>query len=559
MNQESAGARSSATPPLTTSDLPFSRIPHQSRLFLEYQNDATALKKYYPNAVRSVRGLSSVVPSVLASYKTDRDAICNALIATNNSAGSDAKALANIERLRDASTVAVVTGQQAGLLTGPLYTIYKALSAIKIAEDLTASGTQAVPIFWAATEDHDFDEVAKTFAIDNSASLFDTSYSPMQTTNDRMVGEITLDEGSVTLVDDLFDRMTATEFSAELSDKLKQFWKPAERFGDAFLKTLAWLFRDHGLILIDPIDKGIRNLSSDIFAKAIENADEIADRLLQRSEDLVADGYHAQVLIEPGYFPLFWIDDEGKRRALKKKKDVYQVKDAPIELTRNELLKTALQTPERLSPGVMLRPVVQDVLLPTACYVGGAAEIAYFAQNSEVYSILDRPVTPIMHRQSFTLIEPKQRRTMNKFGLKPTGLFEGVEKTAVRMSEEQFAADTAKLLDESGVVIEAELDRIGQHLSEIDPTVAANLTTRRRKIVYHIAALKRKALLARMRKGTDLERQIKNLFDTLLPNGELQERSLNVFTFLNKFGPGLIQWLYRTTDVECRDHRVVDL
>lgn len=560
LNHESARARLSKTPQLRMTDLPFAQVPHQSRLFLEYQEDAQKLRKYYPNAVSSIGQLSIFSHEVLAAYKTDRNTICDALVEINLLAKSCEKTFANIEHLRDAQTVAVVTGQQAGLFTGPLYTIYKALSAVRMAADLTAQGTPAVPIFWAATEDHDFEEVAASFAIDRTGELFEVTHSPTTRVPGSMVGDVVIDNSVGNIIGDLFERLPATEFSSELRQKISEIWQNGARFGEAFTQTIAYLFRDHGLIIIDPLNASVRKLSSQIVSRAIDHSDEIESALISRSEQLASDGYHVQVLIEPGYFPLFWIDEEGRRNAIRKiGDDKFRVKVSTVQFTRQELLDMATKTPDRFSPGVMLRPVVQDVLLPTVCYLGGGAEVAYFAQNSEVYRILERPATPILHRQSYTVVNHKQRRILDKFHLKLTDLFDGLEKTTLRLSETAVSVDTAKLFDYATSEIENELESIDQHLSAIDPTVAANLQTRRRKIAYHLATLKKKALLARIRKDTDLDRQLKGLFASLLPNGELQERTLNVFVVLNKFGLGFIDWLYEATDVENKDHRIVDL
>ncbi|MBK8305215.1 MAG: bacillithiol biosynthesis BshC [Chloracidobacterium sp.] len=234
-------------------------------------------------------------------------------------------------------------------------------------------------------------------------------------------------------------------------------------------------------------------------------------------------------------------------------------KETRLELTRDDLIEFATNEPQRLSPGVMLRPVVQDYLLPTVCYFGGAAEIAYFAQNSEAYRVLERPVTPIHHRQSFTIVEHKHRRVLDKFHLELTDLFVGVEHLSLNLAEQDASSDTGQLFSEVEGTINEELDRIASRLAEIDTTVAANFAKRRRKMIYHLGATRKKTLLAQMRNDEVASRQLAGLFTSLLPNGGLQERSLNVFTFLNKFGPNFIEWLYEAVDLEDKHHRIVDL
>ena len=208
---------------------------------------------------------------------------------------------------------------------------------------------------------------------------------------------------------------------------------------------------------------------------------------------------------------------------------------------------------------MILRPVVQDFLFPTVAYVGGAAEVAYFAQTSAVYECLDRPVTPIFQRQSFTIVEPKMRRVLDKFGLRLTDLFDGREKLFLAAAAEIDASGTGRLFADAEERINTELNRLDQQISAIDATVAANLATRRRKIIYHLSALKKKTLLATLRKDATSKRHLEELFELLLPGGALQERRLNVLYFLNKYGPKFIDWVYASTDVKNTSHRLLDL
>ncbi len=497
---------------------------------------------------------------MLAKYRTDRASLCNSLTEINSGFGAGKKTFDNIELLRDPETVAVVTGQQAGLFTGPLYTIYKALTAVKMAEILNLNGTKAVPVFWTATEDHDFAEVAEAFFIDRTGKLLKSNYLPKSYVQNSPVGNVEIDGSIDEIIGKIFADLPQTEFSNEIRQMLSAFWSAGTSFGNAFAKTLASICSMFGLILIDPMNDGIKRLSAPIYESAVVNAEELVSGVVGCSNELESDNFHAQVLVEDDYFPLFWHDDEGRRTALRKTgQDKYRVKDNRREFTTRELQAIAASEPQRFSPGVMLRPVVQDYLLPTACYFGGGAEIAYFAQNSEVYRILDRPVTPVYHRQSFTFVEAKHRRVLDKFDLDLAKLFEGLEKTTLRLVEESLSPATVKLYADVEERINTEINRLDQSVSQIDTTLKANLAKRRRKIIYHIAALRKKTLLAQARKDETTSRQLNELFTALLPNGQLQERSINVVTFLNKYGPNFIDWIYEAIDLEDKDHRIIKL
>jgi uncharacterized protein YllA (UPF0747 family) len=202
---------------------------------------------------------------------------------------------------------------------------------------------------------------------------------------------------------------------------------------------------------------------------------------------------------------------------------------------------------------------VQDYLLPTACYFGGAAEIAYFAQSGEVYRILDRPRTPILHRQSFTLIEPKQQRTLEKYGLSLKDLFPGIDELLPRIVEQHLNKQSAKTFADVEEKINTELNRLDQELSQLDVTLAENLAKRRRKIIYHIGALRHKFHRAQLRKDEVINRQFREMFAALLPNKHLQERTLNITYFLDRYGEFLIDWIYSSVDLGDKGHRVLYL
>ncbi|MFT3746194.1 MAG: bacillithiol biosynthesis cysteine-adding enzyme BshC [Pyrinomonadaceae bacterium] len=560
MKQETDRESASDEPECRVLRLPFSDIPHQSQLFVQYQDDPLSLQKFYPNVLTSPAEIASYVPTALANYKTDRNDLCDVLGEINKETDAGERTFANIEVLRQSDSVAVITGQQAGLFSGPLYTIYKALSTVKLAQELSAKGINAVPVFWAATEDHDFEEVSEAFFIGRTGELGGVKYEPRDRMENTPVGAATIDVDLAKLMEEMFDDMPHSERSDEVRAKLGEIWSAGTRFGTAFGKTLAWVLGKFGIVQIDAMHKGIKRLSAPIYSAAIENVDEIVASVVDRGSELVAEGFHNQVLVEENYFPLFWHDEEGRRLALRKTREgVFRAKEYRNEFTIEELRQIAFNEPERFSPGVMLRPVVQDFLFPTACYFGGGAEVSYFAQNSEVYRVLGRPVTPVFHRQSFTVVEAKQRRAMEKFELDLTDLFGGKEEITVKLAGESVTPDTARLFAEVEERINTEMNRLDQAVSHIEPTLAKNVARRRQRIVYHIAALRKKTLLAKVRNDETAQRQIDELFASLWPNGGLQERKLNVFSYLNKHGLNFIDWIYDAIDLEDKEHRIIEL
>ena len=301
---------------LRVESLPFSDIPGQSRLFLQYLADPLSLKQFYPSAVASHTHVSVRIPEVLANFRTDRDALCDALANQNLGFGASAKTFENIELLRKSDTVAVLTGQQAGLFTGPLYTIYKALSAIRMAQCLRGRGFNAVPVFWAATEDHDFEEVSTAAVVGANGTLSKSEYAPGSASEGRSVGSIELDDSVTISIRELFDALTASEFSDRIRREIVSAYSDGRSFGTAFAALISSILGTFGLIVVDPLDQRIKQLASQIYVEGVKSADEIVDAIRTRSARLVNEGYHAQVLVDEDYFPLFWDDDDDVRRSV---------------------------------------------------------------------------------------------------------------------------------------------------------------------------------------------------------------------------------------------------
>ncbi|CAN5746966.1 bacillithiol biosynthesis cysteine-adding enzyme BshC [soil metagenome] len=540
--------------------LPFSDIPNQSKLFLEYQQNPLALSEYYPNAVGSHTEISNYIPKVLENYRADREAVCDALEEMNKKFDAGEKTLDNINLLRENDCVAVVTGQQAGLFSGPLYTIYKALSAVKMTECLRGRGIKAVPVFWIATEDHDFEEVSNAFLINKEGKLEELKNEPERCYENLPVGYIKLDDSINETITQLFAALPETEFTGELKNLINEVWKSNSYFSDAFALLLTKLFDKFGLIMLCPLNEKLKKIAAPVYVEAIKKSDEIVKALIKRSETLVENGYHAQVLVTEDYFPLFWQARDNTRNALKKSKTgAFKTKDESREFTLEELAEIAEREPQRFSPSVVLRSVVQDYLLPTVCYFGGAAEIAYFAQSGEVYRILDRPVTPIFHRQSFTAVQPKHKRTIKKYELSFKDILRGKDKILPEIVEHFLNPEMAQVFAEAEEKINTGLNHLDVNLTELEPTLADNLANRRRKIIYHIANIRNKFHRAQIQKDETIQRRIETAFESLLPNKNLQERTLNVLIFLNFYGPYFIDWIYDAIDLDDKGHRILYL
>ncbi|HEY8187956.1 MAG TPA: bacillithiol biosynthesis cysteine-adding enzyme BshC, partial [Pyrinomonadaceae bacterium] len=354
---------------LRVETLSFERVPHQTRLFLDYLNDPTALREFYPEAVRFHHELPARAAKVLSAHQTDRNTLCDALQEMNSAWGAGEETLKNIQRLRDPDCLAVVSGQQAGLFSGPLYTIYKSLSAVKLAGCLTQRNTKAVPVFWIATEDHDFPEVAKAEFIGRDCRLTNVEVSPELHREGQPVGRVVLDNSVDGVVEQLLEQLPSSEFTPDLEALVRDAWSPGRSYGEAFARMMTILLGRHGLVLLDPLDQRLKALAAPLYARAAARAHEIALAIEVRSRRLVDAGYHAQVTPSENSFPLFIHDEAGARHALTRSDDgKYTTKDGDKSYTVDELSNLSLAHPEQVSPNVTLRAVVQDYLLPTIAY-----------------------------------------------------------------------------------------------------------------------------------------------------------------------------------------------
>ena len=545
---------------LRVETLSFERIPQQSRLFLDYLKDPVALRRFYPTAIRFHHELSARAPEVLASQGTDRQVLCDALSEMNARWGAGAETMSNIELLRDADCVAVMSGQQAGLFTGPLYTIYKALSAVKLAGCLSQRNTKAVPVFWIATEDHDFAEVAKAKFIGRNCRLADVEVSTDLHQEEHPVGDVVLDESIDDTISKLLELLPISEFTPDLEQLLRDTWKPGRGYGESFAHMMTSLLGRHGLIFLDPLDKRLKALAAPLYAKAASRAPEIASAIVERSRELEAAGYHAQVTPSENSFPLFMHDETGARYALTRTDDgKYTAKNSDHVYTVEELSALALEDPERFSPNVTLRAVVQDFLLPTIAYYGGAAEIAYFAQTAEVYRIVERPITPILPRSSLTMIERHTGRGLERYGLSLVDLFAGPENVLARVVEEHLGADTARTFADTETSVNRELDGLREKLRDIDPTLADALETGRRKINYQLEGLRTRFHRAQLSRDEAAQRQLQRAFDQLYPEKALQERHINVTSLLARHGRYVVDWIYNAINIGSTEHQIVYL
>ena len=518
------------------------KLPHQSKLFLEYLNNFSKVQAFYAHAPK----ISSVtaVARELDFPKERRSAVTTMLRAQNAAFGAGPAVFANLGRL-EKGAVAVVSGQQVGLFSGPAYSFYKALSAVQIANELTSSGIEAVPVFWMATEDHDVDEVRHvSWFQEGQLKRFELA-PPVEKDAGRPVGKILLGSQIDEQVHEAAE-LLVKQGSVLLAQFLKESYNRGDTYGSAFAKLFARLFSQRGLILLDPLDPALHHIAAPVYRQAIEDRDALNEKLLRRGKELEAAGFSAQVKVTAKSTLLFYMGNQCGDKAQSSdgvRKPIVATGNGKFQAAEKQwatadLLKAIESTPEDFSPSALLRAVAQDYLLPTVAYIGGAAEIAYFAQSEVVYKHVLRRMPVILSRPDFTLVDIKAAKLLRAYKLNVEDIWAGSQEVRRRMELASVPKDLSSDFDRNHKQVVKMLDQLHDQLKKLDPTLQGAVETARKKIEYQIDKLRRKTGRAQDAKATLLAVYENFLEQLLYPHKVLQSRELCLLPFLARWGPG---------------------
>jgi bacillithiol biosynthesis cysteine-adding enzyme BshC len=538
---------------MSTECYPITVLPHVTKLYREYiaMPEGSAARAWYGANPFDGSWMRAGRDAVREWSQRDRDALADALRAQSVAIGAGLTALANIERLR-AGARAVVTGQQVGLFGGPLLTLLKAATAVARAREATrVTGIDHVPVFWLATEDHDLAEV------DQLSLLTKTSVeritAGLKTAVAVEVGGVALGPG----IDAVLERVSELLGDAPVCGDLREFYTPGATLGGAFARLMTRLFAGHGLIVMDAAGPEFHRLGASALRVAIERAPELEAALLARTKELGADGFHAQVLVKSNASLLFLIDETtGERFALRRPADGVW-KAGSTSYATDDLLRILETEPERISPNALLRPVFQDAILPTAAYVGGPAEIAYFAQSAVLYERILGRITPVLPRLSATLIEPGVGEVMAKHGVSLPDTMTTAEALAQRLGARAMPIEAKRKLAAVGNAMDAELTALTEYLAGMDASLGRAAEVSGSKMRYQMNRLRRMAATFELQRETSLRKHADALTLNLFPEGHPQERLIGGVWFVARYGEGLIDRLVAEAKNLCPGHVVI--
>jgi bacillithiol biosynthesis cysteine-adding enzyme BshC len=512
-------------------------LPGTTRLFadISYHPDRTA--RFYHHPLRDLEAFRAAARAIDLSPER-RAALVEALRLQNPASRA-------VDRLAQPGTLAVAAGQQVGLFSGPAYTVYKALHAARLAEWLTAQGLPAVPVFWLATEDHDFAEV-------DHAWVFNAENQPLKLAMRRQatvqpVGDVEL---AAPPVEELRAALAGLPFADETVALAEQSYVSGHTMGQAFGDLLRRLLARFDIPHVDPMLPAFRALAAPVLRAAVEQAPELTVAVLERDRELVDAGYHAQVHVEP-QTAFFFLLENGKRLGLRRHNGDYQLNGR--RFTSQELAARATE----LSPNALLRPVVQDSILPTVASILGPAEAAYIAQSEVLYSWILGRMPVAVPRAGFTILDSLSQKRIERYGLSLADFFHGKDALRERVAAALIPPDLTMRLHDTLVDVDAAVERLRARLLQFDPTLEKALAISARKIRYQAAKIQAKTGREVMRRDQRAGRDADSLAGLIYPERHLQERLYSILPFVAKHGPDLIDRLYEAIQIDCADHRLL--
>ncbi len=510
-------------------------IPGTSRLFGDFLYHFERVSGYFPHWFGDPASFQQAASQI--QYPENRRA---ALVSALRELNGPSPAL---ERLAQPETLAVVTGQQVGLFSGPAYTIFKALTAAKLAAQLTESGIPAVPVFWLATEDHDLAEVDHAWVFNQDMTPAKISLQGAAT--GEPVGRFTAASWQL---DELRRALGDLPHADEVNERLRQAYQPGTTLGSAFFLFLRDILSNLGLVFIDPLAPAVRRIGVPLLSEAVRRLPELLPLIRQRNRELETAGYHSQVNVEDDTSLLFLIN--GKRTPLRWKDNRLVAKDASYSLEDVERLGPSI------SPNALLRPVLQDYLLPTVAYVGGPAEVAYMAQSAVLYDTLLQRTPVIVPRNSLTLLDARASKILDKYDLHVPDLLECQDTVKIRMAARLVPPEVTARMSALERQVSESLREVQNTLSAFDPTLEAATKKSGAKMLYQARKLAAKVSRETMRRDQRAGRDADYLLNLVYPHRHLQERFYSIVPFLAQAGLDLPNRLYDQVQLTCPDHTV---
>jgi bacillithiol biosynthesis cysteine-adding enzyme BshC len=527
-------------------------IPGISDLFRDYLNNADRVAPFFPAHFQNLSSFHELAERLTKVNRPHWRILISILEEQNRAFGCGRKTLINISKLTRPSFVAV-TGQQTGLFSGPLYTIYKALTTVKLARLLSDElKIEVIPLFYLVSEDHDFAEVSWIGLIDARRRFRTIRYSPGGLMNRTPVFEVRLDSSILSLIEEFDENTPSTEFKSDILQKLRSCYQPGDSFHAAFARWLHILFSAHGIVLLDASDNRLKSFVRPVFER--ELSERLSGTCIERTNSaLIKKGYHIQLTIFPDR-PNIFILENGR----------HSLEYVPAGLRHMEKgtiysAEELLENPHKLSPKAALRPMVQDTLLPTIAYVAGPGEIAYWAQLKGIYEALHLPMPILVPRAGFTLLEPGIKRLLARYSISAVDILTDHEQTINKAYHSLLPGGLEQELTEFTAKMLIEFEKMGAGFESIDPTLRSVHEKTRQNLTHQLDVFQKKVTKAISQKNQIASGQLTAVSHNLLPDGALQERKLNISPYLIKYNWKVLDRIFQEIDPLHCTHNLLEL
>ncbi|MBM4159107.1 MAG: bacillithiol biosynthesis cysteine-adding enzyme BshC [Ignavibacteria bacterium] len=543
----------------------FNLLPDINEIFLDYLCDFSKVKSFFSFDYRSEYDFKKIIDIKSRTYAGNkifrRNDLADILKTQNKFFNSSETTFYNIEKLKNNNTFAVVTGQQVGLLTGNYYTILKPISTIKLCERLKTRfpDFEFVPVFWMETEDHDYIEINNISVFDAKNELKKIEYFTKGETKERYLtptGRILIDEHFEDFKKNLRNNILQTEYTEELFEIIEKSYRIGISLGTAFARFFNYIFENNGIIFIDPNDNEIKKLLRPVFEKELNTYPETCEIIIRATAKIEEKLYEPQ--IKPKPINLFYICDDERFLIEPGTKDAFSLKNTRKKIGKEEMYDLLYKSPENFSPNVVLRPICQDYLLPTAVYIAGPSEIAYFAQLKQVYDFYEIKQPVLYPRVSATILENRVCNFINKYNINYDDLFD----------EQKIINSVLKVIGENKVeeIFSKFNDNYNslcyqceKELSRIDVNLIGSFKNKSQKYLENLEILKHKFEKVQEKKNAETVNKVKLINENIYPQKKLQERIINISYYLNKYGPEFIENLMKNIDIEDFNHQIIEI
>ncbi len=417
----------------------FKELAGSTRLFIDFIDCNKQGLGLFDCDFRSIESYKKAAVEIdKNSYS--RNLLVSSIEAATSSIHLSNKTRDNIKRLSQPDSLIVFAGQQVGMLLGPMYTMYKALTAYKLAKWLESElHRPVIPCFWMATDDHDFDEIKSSNFLSRDGDINISTYSPSVPKPGLPIAELKIDDGIQGFLQSIKENLIETEFTGQIVKLIEEFYTPDRTLVDSFTLLFDRLLGDYGIVPVDPNYPGMKKLMAPVFQSEIENHKEAFDLFESKSSELLKAGYHRQVHKTGSTLNLFYFD--GIRRNIVFADGKFQLDGHSEKFDKNRLLEMLASSPEKFSPNVLLRPIAQCCAFPTIAQIVGPSEAAYFAQIEPLYRFYNIPLPVVRPRIFASFVEPHISKVMKKLSIDFASLHNDREHEISRVIEDNFLTD----------------------------------------------------------------------------------------------------------------------